>query len=81
MTELPPSPLKLFSKAWRTVIAVIVLALCAAAIGWLLAWGAPDNSLHQSALSWSYTLVACILAGIGIGTVMTQFIPALLGKK
>jgi drug/metabolite transporter (DMT)-like permease len=54
------------SKLW---FAVVGLIFCGATIAWLIAWGQPDNSLHASALSWSYTLAAGLFAGVGFGAI------------
>lgn len=47
----------LANKTIRAVTVLVVMGLCAATIFWLLQWGHADNSLHASALSWSYSLI------------------------
>jgi amino acid transporter len=54
------------SKLW---FAVVGLIFCAATIVWIILYGKADNSLHASALSWSYSLAVGIFAGVGFGAV------------
>lgn len=70
----------IMNNTWKGVIVAVVLLLCITAVAYLLVAGVPDNSLHASILSWSFTLIAGILAGLGFGT-MAQFVPQMIGKK
>lgn len=76
MTDAP----KPISKDWRTGIAVAVLFLAAVAIAYLIGWGRPENSLHDSALAWSFGVVLAVLAGIGVAAVVPKAIDNLTGK-
>lgn len=44
-----------------------VLAGCAALIAYIVVAGDPANSLHQSALAWSFTLSGAMLGGYLFG--------------
>jgi hypothetical protein len=71
MTDAPepreaPAP---WPQDWRIGVSVGVLVLCFIAIAYLIGWGSPTNSLHESALAWAFSLVLGILVINGI-TVM-----------
>lgn len=51
-----------------------MLIACCATVGWLLVYGKADNSLHSSALSWSFTLIGVIVIGFGIGAALPQIL-------
>ena len=68
------------SRDFRTGIAVGVMALAMLAIGYLIGWGRPDNSLHDSAMAWSFTVVLAILAGIGVSAIAPKAIENLKPK-
>lgn len=51
------------------VLALCVLIFNATIIVMCLWKGAPDNSLHQSGMSWAFGVSALILTGYGIGSV------------
>jgi ABC-type transport system involved in cytochrome c biogenesis permease subunit len=53
----------------RRAIAVAVLTFCAVTIEMVLWQGDPTNSLHTSALSWSYSLAAATVGGYIFGAV------------
>jgi hypothetical protein len=57
------------SAGLKMMIAMVTLTFNGAVIGYLLWKGKPDNSLHSSALSWSYISGLTILAGLGFGAV------------
>lgn len=67
------------NTTWRIVFAAITLAFNAAVLWWLLLYGNEGNSLHASALSWTFMLSGCVLAGIGFGAVK-DIVPSLFGK-
>jgi hypothetical protein len=69
-----------FRDGWRTAIAVVVLVCSGITAWWLILSGRPENLLHQSALSWSFTLIAVILAAFVLGSVM-QYVPHLIWRK
>jgi hypothetical protein len=60
-------PFHRFRDGWRTAIAVVVLVCSGITAWWLILYGRPENLLHQSALSWSFTLIAVILAAFVLG--------------
>ena len=59
---------------------MVVLACSGITAWWLILYGRPENLLHQSALSWSFTLIAVILAAFVLGSVM-QYVPQLIGRN
>jgi hypothetical protein len=64
----------LANKTIRAVTVLSVLCFAAGTIVWLLAWGQPANSLHASALSWSYSLAGfCLVALLGEAALATYF--------
>lgn len=69
-------------SAWnvRIIFGSAALAFCLAVISFIVVKGTPGNSLHDSALSWSFMLVIAILAGFGVGTVAEPIL-ALFKKK
>ena len=73
-------PFHRFRDGWRTAIAVVVLVCSGITTWWLILSGRPENLLHQSALSWSFTLIAVILAAFVLGSVM-QYVPHLIWRK
>jgi hypothetical protein len=58
------------SDNWRALTGVASFLLFATTIVWLLLYGKPDNSLHQSALSWSYFGLLGIIVSVGFSSVM-----------
>jgi hypothetical protein len=46
----------------RGWLSLTTLAFCAGTIWWLLVYGRTGNVLHDSAMSWSWTLGTAILA-------------------
>ena len=54
-------PFHRFRDGWRTAIAVVVLVCSGITAWWLILYGRLENLLHQSALSWLFTLIAVIL--------------------
>ena len=63
------------NKTWRAVIAIAIIAFCIATVWWLLLYGAPTNSLHASALSWSYWVIMVAAAALGLDTSMAKLLP------
>lgn len=64
----------------RIIFGSIVLGFCMSIIAYLVLKGSPTNSLHESALTGAFFLIAAILAGFGVGTVAERVL-ALLNKK
>ncbi len=55
--------LPLPTRRQRKRLVVITLVFCALTIGYVVGWGDPANSLHTSALAWSFgTAVATLFA-------------------
>ena len=73
-------PFHRFRDGWRTAIAVVVLVCSGITAWWLILSGRPENLLDQSVLSWSFTLIAVILAAFVLGSVM-QYVPHLIWRK
>lgn len=67
-------------RTWVTVVTIFCLLFNASVISYLLVLGKADNSLHASAMSWSYTTAAAILVALGFGS-LTPLIAALVTKK
>lgn len=71
----------IINKNGRAVAAVAVLLFCVGTIAWLLLKGDPANSLHQSALSWSYTIILVAMAALGLNVTAEAVAQLLVGKK
>lgn len=54
---------------WKLFVALLTLAYQACTVAYLIWRGKPENSLHSSALSWSYMTALAVLAGLGFGEV------------
>jgi hypothetical protein len=65
------------NRTIAAVVTIILLALCVTTIGWLMFYGVPANSLHASALSWSYTTIMVCIAALGLDVTVAT----LLQKK
>lgn len=68
------------NQTWKTILTICVLACNGSIIVWLILYGKADNSLHTSALGWSYLTVLGILAGLGFGAI-SGALPTLFEKK
>lgn len=62
-------------------IAITALVFNAGIIVSCVVWGDGHNSLHASALAWSYMLGAGILLGLGIGTLAPGLLEAFKGGQ
>jgi hypothetical protein len=64
--------------AWnvRIIFGSVMLAFCMCIIAMVLWRGTSGNSLHESALSWSFALIAAILFGFGVGSVLEPLVSA-----
>jgi len=56
-------------RSTRRNIVYATLIFCAAIIGYIVIWGAEENSLHQSALAWSFSLSGFVIASYVFGAV------------
>jgi Co/Zn/Cd efflux system component len=70
----------MINNTGKAVVAILVLLFNIVCIVWLMAYGHAENSLHASALSWSYTLTALVLGGLGIGSLAPSIMEALVKK-
>ena len=69
--------------AWnvRLIFGTTTLILCWGVILTIVWKGTPGNSLHDSALTWSFALIAAVLLGFGVGSVIEPLLTATTGKK
>jgi hypothetical protein len=67
-----------------TIRAVVTLSVLAFAIGMIVfcvVGGNAANSLHQSAMSWSYMLVIFTMVALGIDSAAVSFITTMRATK
>lgn len=71
MTSEAPSP----REGWtvQVVACGICLVFAISTITYLVFHGSPTNSLHDSALSWSFTLIGVVLVGLGVAEAIPTF--------
>lgn len=62
MTQAPPP-----SRTTRKAMVAGVLFGCAVLIGFVVGWGDPQNTLHQSGMSWAFSLSGAMLGGYLFG--------------
>jgi hypothetical protein len=65
-TELPVTPV---GPRTRVAAAAIGGTFAMGMVIYLVMKGSPTNSLHESALSWSYLMIMGILIGLGFGAI------------
>ena len=53
----------------KLMFAVAGLIFFGGIVVWTILYGKPENSLHVSAQSWSFTLCAGLFAGVGFGAI------------
>ena len=70
MTEKPENTKP--RRNTRRLIVYVTLVFCYAMIGLITFFGSADNSLHQSALSWAYSLSMFVFAGYVFGAVIEE---------
>ena len=63
------------NKTGSAIVAVAVLVFSMATICWLIFNGKADNGLHQTAMSWSYTMLAIVMAALGLAPFVAQVMP------
>lgn len=71
----------IINKTGRAVSAFAILAFCLGTIAWLIVNGSPTNSLHQSAMSWSYTIILVTMAALGLNVTAEMVAKLLTAKK
>lgn len=62
--------LPLPTRQTRRNIVAITLLFCMTMIGYIMVLGQPDNSLHQSGLSWAFMLMASVIFAYVFGAVV-----------
>ncbi len=67
MTVVPDTHLP--RRRTRRAIVVATLTFCSSIIIYVVVSGDPANSLHQSALSWAFTLCGATIGGYIFGAV------------
>lgn len=68
----------IINNTGKAIVAISLLVFAMGTVVWLLAFGKADNSLHASALSWSYILL-CVAAGaLGLDVAFAKLLPALV---
>lgn len=73
-------PKPLVGKTLRTVTTAVSLTFSLGLIIYLVWDGNPENSLHQSALSWGFTILGVLLAGVGFSAI-TPVLPGLVNRR
>lgn len=61
------------TRKTRKKFVIGTLVYCAIVIGWLIAYGDPGNSLHVSALAWSWGVGAATIFAYVFGAVVDNF--------
>lgn len=65
------------NKTARAIITIAVLIFAIAVIVFCVLKGDPANSLHQSAMSWSYMLIIFTMVALGIDSAAISVISML----
>lgn len=69
----------LVGKTLRTVTTAVSLTFALSLIAYLVWQGNPENSLHQSALSWAFMILGALLAGVGFSA-LTPVLPSMIKR-
>lgn len=80
VTVAPPyngAPSALAAWNVRIIFGSIMLAFCMGIIVLVLWKGDGNNSLHGSALQWSFALIGAILLGFGVGSMLEPLLNAI----
>lgn len=72
-TEVTVNGLPLPSRTTRKNIVTVTIVACWVLIGYLIVFGSAQNSLHQSALSWGFTLMGATIFAYVFGAVLDNF--------
>lgn len=64
----------------RVIFGSGIIAFCMAVIAFVVLKGTPGNSLHDSALAWSFALILAVMGGFGVGTLAAPLL-SVLSKK
>lgn len=68
----------IINKTGKAVVAITLMVFCIVTIIWLLLYGQPGNSLHASALSWSYTVLVVAAGALGLDTAIAKLLPSMV---
>jgi hypothetical protein len=68
----------IINNTGKAIVAITLMLFCLGTIVWLLIEGQPGNSLHASALSWSYTVLVVAAAALGLDVAIAKILPALV---
>lgn len=66
--------LPLPSRTTRKNIVIFMLLFSWTVIGFVVGWGDPQNSLHQSALSWAYSSMIAVIFAYVFGAVTDNWV-------
>jgi hypothetical protein len=72
-SEVMVNGLPLPTRATRKLIVLITILFCWVIIGFLMVKGESANSLHTSALAWSFMLMASTIFAYVFGAVVDNF--------
>jgi hypothetical protein len=72
-----PAPLK---RRWRIIFGgtIVIFAMCM--ISAIVTYGSHTNTLHESALSWSFVLIIVGLVAAGFDQFL-EILPSIAGRK
>lgn len=74
--DSPTLPPPIINKTLQALVAGITLLASAWGVLWLNLWGRPENLLHQSTLSWCFTLIGLTLMAFGLAPALPAIIQA-----
>ena len=80
LAPTPAPEIIYMNTTWKVVFACLALLFFSSIIVYLIIYGHEKNSLHESALAWSFLGDMGVLAALGIGSVL-EIIPQIFGKK
>lgn len=80
-TSAPSVTAVSFNNTWKAVITISALLFNAAVIVYCVLKGDGANSLHSSAMAWSFATDVLVLAGLGIGSFTPDLIALMKGKS
>jgi hypothetical protein len=65
------------NKTGKAIVSIGLILFSLSTVVWLVAYGVPANSLHQSAMSWSYCIIMVAVAALGLDSAVTKVLPLL----
>ena len=63
------------NKTGSAVVAIVILVFSMGTITWLLFYGEASNGLHTTIVSWSYSMMAIVMAALGLAPFVAQIVP------